>query len=924
MSLLVLVLGASELCAQNVNLNSYYRLNSQYAVGKSLAVRLTGDSSTAQLVMAPTNPADPYQLWAIERFDSVLVFTNHALGRTWALALDSSNFRLTMEPRSLGAADQDWTTAPLEDGFQIRNKAVAGRSIESTLEVPRMDPSAALTGQKWFFNLADAIAEPTNISGTVRIRNRWKGTYIFESNGTVSAGALSTGDTRGHWQVKHTTGAGAYDTKTFVIENKATGRWLNMESRALAASTPCVACVSARWFVEPVSDQISTAAGGPWWRLSNAWEEAKTAAIQTQTSDLETGLMGAPGWFSAQWAFEVLPSVQMSCNPATGPARAGTAYVTTCTVSGGVAPYSFSSTQLPTGLAGGQPSPTTATISGTPTTAGPYQFTVFGRDSATPQQQASVVFTGTIAPASNPVQFSCNPTTGPLQVGVAYSSTCTVSGGVAPYTFTNTQLPAGLIYTQTAPTIAVISGTPTAAGPYDFTVFGRDASSPPQQASVNFKGTIAPAGTPMQFTCNPLRGPTRVGLAYTSTCTVSGGVAPYTFTTTQPPAGLIYTQTTATTAVISGTPTTAGTYDFTVFGRDASSPPQQGSVNFKGTIATSVTALTITPATLPNAVLGALYNAKLTASGGAEPYAFSLSSGTLPQGLTLASDGTIRGTPSQLVPFPSTFTLRVTDASGLSATQQYTLVVQGALSITIVKSASDFGGGYDFFAAGSWIEIKGGGFAANTRTWQGSDFDGAQGPTSLDGVRVTVNGKPAVLYYLSPGQINAQAPADDSVGPVVVKVLNSTGEATLTVQKRQAAPAVLAPSSFNVGGRQYLVAQFKDLTFVGRVGLLSGVGFRPAKPGEEITVYGVGFGDVTPAIGPGTVVSVFNTIAVPLSVRFGQTEATTLYKGLAQGFLGLYQFNIRVPEVPDGDHQIHFTLDGQALPQPPVFLTVQR
>jgi uncharacterized protein (TIGR03437 family) len=738
--LLIALFWTPAVWGQNVNFNSYYRLSSQLAVGKSLAVRLTGDSSTARVLMAPTNNLDPFQMWAVEKFGTRFVITNYALGRTWALALDSNNFRLTMERRSLNATDQRWSTAALNEFFQLRNNAAPGRSLESLLETPQMDPTASVTGQAWSFNLVGAIPEPTNVTGTtVRIKNRWKGTYIFENNGTVTANTIPVTDNRSHWQVKHMTGAGDVDAKSFVLENKATGRWLNLENPVLAASTPCNGCVSARWFVEPVSNLISSDVGGPWWRLSNAWEGAGNAALHTENSNLETGVIGAPGWISAQWTFEVV--------------------------------------------------------------------------------------------ATNPLLLSCTPTTGPANASVAYTSTCTASGGLAPYSFTNTTpLPPGLQSALTSPTTAVISGTPTNAGPYNYTLFVRDSSTPQLLSSVNFTGTIA---------------------------------------------------------ALAGT-------------------------------------LTIAPSTLSNAVLGAPYNAKLTASGGTAPYAFSLASGTLPQGLTLASDGTITGTTSQLVPFPSTFTVRVTDASGLTATQPYTLIVQAAFSITSVKSASDFGGGYDYIAAGSWIEIRGTGFSLATRTWQGSDFEGAQAPTSLDGVRVTVNGRPAFLYYISPSQINAQAPDDATVGPVVVRVGNATGEASLTVNKRSTAPALLAPPAFRVGGRQYVVAQFADLFYVGRVGLVLGAAFRPAKPGDSITIYGVGFGDVSPAIAPGIVVASPNSVSSPLTVAFGEIAAETLYKGLAPGFVGLYQFNITVPQVADGDHEIRFMLNGQALPQPPVYLTVQR
>jgi uncharacterized protein (TIGR03437 family) len=120
-----------------------------------------------------------------------------------------------------------------------------------------------------------------------------------------------------------------------------------------------------------------------------------------------------------------------------------------------------------------------------------------------------------------------------------------------------------------------------------------------------------------------------------------------------------------------------------------------------------------------------------------------------------------------------------------------------------------------------------------------------------------------------------------------------------------------------------MTAQFQDGVYVGGANLIAGAAFRPARPGDVITAYGVGFGTVTPAIAPGVVVTQQNEIP-NVTLSFGQTPATLTYRGLAPGFVGLYQFNITVPNVADGDHQINVTLGGQPLQQPVMFLTVRR
>jgi uncharacterized protein (TIGR03437 family) len=248
-------------------------------------------------------------------------------------------------------------------------------------------------------------------------------------------------------------------------------------------------------------------------------------------------------------------------------------------------------------------------------------------------------------------------------------------------------------------------------------------------------------------------------------------------------------------------------------------------------------------------------------------------------------------------------------------------------SIISAQSATEFGGGFNFFASGSWIEIKGTGLATTTRTWAESDFTGGglTAPTSLDGVSVTVNNQRAAMFFVSPTQVNVQVPGDSFVGPVEVRITNpSGGTATLSAQKRANAPGMLAPASFNAGGRQYLVAVFPDRFFVGRPNLIPGAEFRPARPGDNITAFGIGFGDVTPAVAPGVVVTQQNTTTLPVTLSFGQVPANITYRGLAPNFVGLYQFNFVVPDVPDGDHQINMTLGGQPLTQPAFYLTVQR
>src|SRR5579862_3781736 len=229
-----------------------------------------------------------------------------------------------------------------------------------------------------------------------------------------------------------------------------------------------------------------------------------------------------------------------------------------------------------------------------------------------------------------------------------------------------------------------------------------------------------------------------------------------------------------------------------------------------------------------------------------------------------------------------------------------------------VISASAFGG-FSSVAAGSWIEIYGSNLAVDTRGWSSSDFDGVDAPTSLDGTSVTIGGQSAFIAYISPGQVNAQVPSNVGFGtqPVIVTVNNaSSPPAAVNVNPDQ--PGLLAPSSFVIGGTQYAVALFPDgVTYVLPTGAITGLNARPAKPGDTITLYGIGFGPVTPGIPAGQIVQESNMLAGQFQMQFGATPAMLDYDGLAPLEVGLYQFNVVVPDVSVGNAvPLTFSLGG--------------
>ncbi|HLK62175.1 MAG TPA: IPT/TIG domain-containing protein [Bryobacteraceae bacterium] len=230
-----------------------------------------------------------------------------------------------------------------------------------------------------------------------------------------------------------------------------------------------------------------------------------------------------------------------------------------------------------------------------------------------------------------------------------------------------------------------------------------------------------------------------------------------------------------------------------------------------------------------------------------------------------------------------------------------------------IVSAAAFGG-FTSIAPGSWIEIYGTNLAATTDVWD-KFFNGTNAPTSVDRTSVTVGGQSAFIDYISPGQVNAQVPSNVLTGTQPIVVTTASGPSApynITVNATQ--PGLLAPANFIVGGKQYVVAQFSDLaTYVLPPNAIPGLPSREAKPGDTIIIYGVGFGPVSPNILAGQIVQGNNSLAGSFQMSIGGAPAPLGYFGLAPSFIGLYQFNVTVPSIPDNDAvPLTFTLGGNA------------
>jgi len=253
-----------------------------------------------------------------------------------------------------------------------------------------------------------------------------------------------------------------------------------------------------------------------------------------------------------------------------------------------------------------------------------------------------------------------NPGINTGTVGATFNQTFTQAGGIGATTFsTMSTLPTGI----TLSSGGVLSGTPTQSGTFPITVKATDSNGC-MGSGATYTLTI---NCPI-ITVNPASMPNgTTGVAYSQT-TSATPAGTYTFTVSAGslPVGLSLN---SSTGLLNGTPTQANTFNFTIRATDANGC--QGTRSY--TVVIACPAITVNPASLPNATNGVGYSQTITATGGTAPYSFGVTGGTLPTGITLASGGALSGPPSQSGTF--NFTITGTDANGCTGSRAYTLMV---------------------------------------------------------------------------------------------------------------------------------------------------------------------------------------------------------------------------------------------------------
>lgn len=257
-------------------------------------------------------------------------------------------------------------------------------------------------------------------------------------------------------------------------------------------------------------------------------------------------------------------------------------------------------------------------------------------------------------------------------------------------------------------------------------------------------------------------------------------------------------------------------------------------------------------------------------------------------------------------------------SGGVAVQHAFLLTPVAAASITGVVGAGFSTPAVTSISPNGLFTIFGNGLASASVALTGSDIVNNQLPTNLGGTCVESNGVKWGLFFVSPGQINVLAGALPASGTVPVTVVTGCGAANEVSSAAMNVPvAAVAPEFLyfleNASGQNPIATIEPNGAYVGTPGLIAGATFAPAKAGDVLTSFGVGWGPTTPSVPIATVDTGLSSLASNYTLALGGKPVTVSYIGLSPTYAGLYQVDFTVPAgLATGNQPLVLTVDGVA------------